>query len=297
MSDKKMHENEHDIDESLVKQLLSTQFPQWAKLPISQVKSDGTVHAIYRLGSDMCVRLPRIPEVDHQIENEQRWLPQLAPLLPLAIPVPLGKGNPHENYPWHWSVYRWLEGENTFIEPIEDLKQAAIDLAQFLNALHLISPIGGPLSQRSGPLATQDSETRDAIKSLHGVVDTDVITAIWEECLKAPVWDKPPVWIHGDLLPANLLSHHDRLSAIIDFGLFGIGDPACDLIPAWSTFTASTRDIFRSALAIDDATWMRGRGWALSIGLIILPYYKNTNLGLYAVGERMVREVLADSSF
>lgn len=294
MSDQKMHDNEHDISLPLVRELLSAQFPQWATLPLTKVASDGTVNAIYRLGSDMCVRLPRIPEVDEQIANEQQWLPQLAPLLPLAIPTPLGKGIPQANYPWHWSVYRWLDGNNTFMTPIHNLQQAAIDLAQFLKALHLIPTTGAPFSTRSGPLSSQNNDVIAAIKSLYGMIDTKRITYIWEECLRVPLWHKPPVWMHGDLLPANLLTHQDRLTAVIDFGLFGIGDPACDLIPAWSTFTAETRDIFRSTLAIDDATWIRGRGWALSIGLIILPYYKQTNPGLYAVGERMITEVLAE---
>ncbi len=295
MSNQKMHENEHKIDESLVRQLLFEQFPEWSDLPILHVRSDGTINAIFRLGSDMCVRLPRIPEVDHQIEIEQQWLPQLAPHLPLDIPVPLGKGNPTEYYPWHWSVYRWLEGKNIFIEPISDLDQAAIDLAQFINALHQISPSVELTSQRCGPLITQDVETREAIQALQGDIDTVSVTKIWEQCLNTPLWNKPPVWIHGDLLPANLLAHHGRLSAVIDFGLFGIGDPACDLIPAWCLFDTGAREVFRSTLKVDDATWNRGRGWALSIGLIILPYYKHTNLGLYAVGKRMLDEVLAES--
>jgi aminoglycoside phosphotransferase (APT) family kinase protein len=294
MSSEKMHENEHKIDESLVRRLLLEQFPEWAELPLSHVKTDGTVNAIFRLGSDMCVRLPRIPDVDHQIEVEQQWLPKLAPHLPLEIPIPLEKGNPTEHYPWHWSVYRWLEGKNAYIAPIDDLDQAAIVLAQFINALHQISPPVGLTSQRCGPLATQDAETREAIHSLREDIDTVKMTKIWEECLNTPLWDKPPVWIHGDLLPANLLAHHGRLRAVIDFGLFGVGDPACDLIPAWGLFDKGSREVFQSTLGIDDATWKRGRGWALSIGLIILPYYKQTNLGLYAVGKRMVHEVLAE---
>lgn len=290
-----MHENELAIDEPLVRQLLNAQFPQWAHLPLKRVKSAGTDNAIYRLGTDMCVRLPRIAGLDVHIETEHRWLPQLAPLLPLAIPIPLAKGTPTENYPWHWSIYRWLEGENAFIAHIVDLQQAAIDLAQFLLTLQQIDSAGGPPSRRGVPLSTQDNQTRRAIESLHGIIDTEVITEIWEECLKAPVWDKPPVWTHGDLLPTNLLVQHGRLRGVIDFDFLGIGDPACDLIVAWSVFSRGSREIFRATLKIDDAMWLRGRGWALSIALIILPYYQSSNPGLVAVAKRMINEILADS--
>lgn len=290
-----MHEHEAEINETLVRHLLNEQFPQWAKLPIKQVQSDGTVNAIYRLGTEMCVRLPRISEVDHQIETEQIWLPKLAPTLPIAIPVPLGKGIPSSNYPYHWSVYSWLEGKNMAIEKDVDLSQAAIDLAGFLNALHKIDPSDGPTSYRGMPLAVQDSEVREAIRSLRRTIDTERATRLWEGSLQIPIWDRAPVWIHGDLLPANILVNHGRLSGIIDFGSLGIGDPACDLIPAWSILSSDTRDLFRSRLAIDDATWKRGRGWALSIALIILPYYQHTNPGLVAVANRMLNEIFSEN--
>ncbi|MGC2310926.1 MAG: aminoglycoside phosphotransferase family protein [Candidatus Babeliaceae bacterium] len=292
---KKMHDDEVNIDLTLVKELLSAQFPQWATLPIEPIQSIGTDNAIYRLGRDMCIRLPRIPGADKHIETEQRWLPKFAPILPLAIPVFLGKGNPHGNYPWHWSIYRWIEGENACTKTIIDQHQAAIDLAQFLIALQKIDPTGGPTSRRGIPLVTQDNEVRSAIKSLHGIIDTQAVTAKWEQCLQAPVWDKLPVWIHGDLLPANLLVQHGRLSGVIDFDSLGIGDPACDLIPAWSVFSSDVRDIFRTKLAVDDATWIRGCGWGLSIALIIIPYYQNSNLGLVSIAKQMIKEILNDS--
>lgn len=289
-----MHDNEIVIDVLLVRQLLSAQFPQWADLSISPVQSVGTDNAIYHLGTDMCVRLPRIANAAELIEKEQRWLPQLAQKLPLATPVLLGKGIPDENYPWHWSIYQWLEGEDASIRQITDLNQDAIDLAHFLIALQKIDTTDGPPSRRGVPLAMQDNATRSALQSLDGVIDTDLATAVWQECLQASVWDKPPVWTHGDLLPANLLIQNGLLSAVIDFGCLGIGDPACDLIVAWSFFSSESREIFRDALGVDDATWRRGRGWALSIGLIILPYYKDTNPGLVAVGKRMIHEILAE---
>ncbi len=159
----KMHENEVEIDEFLVRELLKEQFPQWATLPIKSVQSIGTDNAIYKLGTNMCIRLPRISDASKHSEIEQRWLPQFARMLPLAIPVLLGKGIPNENYPWHWSIYRWLDGENACIEPLIDQHQAAIDLAEFIIALQHIDSAGGPISRRGVPLETQDSSVRNAI--------------------------------------------------------------------------------------------------------------------------------------
>ncbi len=291
-----MHENEISIDTQLIRQLLIEQFPQYSEHPIKRIKSDGTDNAIFRLGSDLCIRLPRIREADKQIILEQQWLPKLAPSLPLAIPTLIGKGVPHNNYPSHWSIYRWLEGPDAFTEHDIDLNQTAIDLAHFILALQKISTVGAPLSRRGVPLIEQNAAAQQAIESLKNDLDTHTITRIWEDCLQAHAWDKPPVWTHGDLLPANLLIQQRRLSAVIDFGLMGIGDPACDLIPAWSLLTSESRALFRETLGVDDATWMRGRGWALSIALIIIPYYKNTNPGLVAVANRIINEILINDN-
>lgn len=290
----KMHVAEVETDVSLVSRLLVAQFPQWADLPIEPVNSAGTDNAIYRLGDDMAVRLPRIHWATGQADKEHLWLPRLAPHLPLAIPVPLAKGIPGEGYPWHWSVYRWLEGENATIERVTDLRQAARDLAQFIAAMQRIDLAGGPPSNRGVPLEARDSFTREAIASLHGMIDTDAVTAAWEAALQVPEWQGPPVWIHGDLQGGNLLMNGGRISAAIDFGCLGIGDPACELSVAWNFLSAETREVFRAELPVDDATWARGRGWALSIGLIALPYYKITNPVLANISRRAIAEVLAD---
>jgi aminoglycoside phosphotransferase (APT) family kinase protein len=188
----------------------------------------------------------------------------------------LAKGIPGENYPWHWSVYRWLEGESAAIERIANPCQAAMELAQFIAALQRIDPASGPPpgvhnSFRGVPLATRDTVTRTAISALRGTVDVAAATSAWDAALQASAWNDAPVWIHGDLQPGNLLAQHGRLSAVIDFGCLGVGDPACDLIVAWNLLSAQSRDVFRTALQVDNATWARGRGWALSIGLITLP--------------------------
>ena len=302
MSAGKMHTDEVHTDVSLVSRLLAAQFPRWADLPVKSVLSAGTDNALYRLGDDMVVRLPRIHWAAGKVDKEQRWLPKLAPLLPLAIPVPLAKGTPGEGYPWYWSVYRWLEGENATIERIADPCQAATDLAQFIAALQRIDPSGGPPpgahnSFRGAPLAERDAPTRAAIASLEGMpgtLDLDAATAAWEAALRAPAWRGPLVWIHGDLQSGNLLARQGRLSAVIDFGCLGVGEPAMDLTVAWTLFAGKARDVFRAALAVDDATWARGRGWALSFGLIALPYYHSTNPVLAGIYRYAIDEVLAD---
>jgi aminoglycoside phosphotransferase (APT) family kinase protein len=295
----KMHVDEVNTSVSLVVRLLTAQFPHWADLPISPVRSAGTDNALYRLGKDMVVRLPRIHWATGQVEKEQRWLPRLAPLLPLAIPLPLAKGEPGEGYPWHWSVYRWLEGEDATKERIADPRQAATDLAQFIAALQRIDATGGPPpgpynSSRGVPLAMRDARTRDAISSLQGRLDTGAVTAVWKTAIAAPVWYGQPVWLHGDLQAGNLLVVKGRLGAVIDFGCLGVGDPACDVMAAWMFLSAETRDVFRAVLQVDDATWTRGRGWALSVGLIALPYYQSTNPILASIARRAIDQVLAD---
>ena len=289
-----MHANEVDIDVALVRRLVATQFPQLTDLPIEPVQSAGTDNAIYRLGDELALRLPRIPSATGQVEKEHRWLPRLAPLLPLAVPLPFARGTPGGGYPFPWSVSRWLEGVTATRQRVTDLRQAATDLAGFISALQRIDPTDGPKSSRGAPLAVRDERTRAAIAALHGKLDTDAVTAAWDAALQAPAWHGPPVWTHGDLYDGNLLVERGRLSGVIDFDVLGVGDPACDLIVAWSLFSSETRDVFRAALAVDDATWARGRGWALSVALIALPYYETTNPVMVDNARHRVDEVLAD---
>ena len=299
MAAKKMHANEVTTDVDLVRRLLAGQFPQWANLPIRSVPSAGTDNALYRLGDDLVVRMPRIHWATGQIEMERRLLPYLAPHLPLAIPAPLAVGEPAEGFPWRWSIYRWLEGDNATLDRLADPGQAARDLAHFIHALQAVDPTGGPQPApetlgRGVPLATRDARTREAIASLDGMIDTRAATAAWEAALVAPVWQGPPVWLHGDLQSGNLLAVDGRVTAVIDFGAMAIGDPACDLMVAWNLFTARSRAAFREAIGVDDATWARGRGWGLSPALIALPYYRETNPGLAAIARHAIAEVLTE---
>ncbi len=287
-----MHKNEFPIDETLVDQLIKAQFPKWADLSLKLVPSIGTDNALYRLGSDMLVRLPRINWAVETVDKEFSWLPKIAPFLPLSIPTPLAKGNPSKEYPYPWSIYRWIEGSNPLMGEIsESLVQ---ELITFIQALHKIDLPNGPLCNRGIPLQQRDRETREAISKLEGMIDTQTVTTIWEDALKASQWVGPPVWMHGDLSPGNMLVKNGKLIAVIDFGNLGIGDPACDLIIAWNLLPAPMRDVFRDGLGVDKATWERGRGWALSVALIQLPYYKETNPILANHAKKVIEELVQE---
>jgi aminoglycoside phosphotransferase (APT) family kinase protein len=290
----KMHADEVETSVSLVRRLLLAQFPRWADLPIARVPSAGTDNALYRLGDDMVARLPRIYWAADNVDKEEQWLPRLASHLPLPVPLPVARGVPGEGYPWYWSIYRWLDGENALVEPFADPVQAVAEIARFIIALRQIDPAGGPPATRGVPLAERDAPTRAAIAELHGMLDTSAVTAAWEAALQAPAWDGPPTWLHGDLTPVNLLVRQGQLCAIIDWGGVGVGDPACDGMVAWSLLSADMRPVFRAALAADNAMWARGRGWALSFGLIALPYYQHTNPVLAGIARCTINEVLAD---
>ncbi len=297
-----MHADELEIDASLVGRLLAAQFPQWAALPIRRVPAWGTDNALYRLGDDMVARMPRRERTVVTLEKERRWLPKLAPLLPLPVPVPLADGMPAEGYPFEWSVYRWLRGEDATVQPVTDPSRLATELAQFVAALQQIDATNGPPPGehnffRGEPLAARDAATRAAIVSLRASIDVDTVTELWESALRSPEWGHAPVWIHGDLDSRNLLVDEGRLSAVIDWGSLGVGDPACDVMVAWKVLSADTRDVFRTALSVDESTWARARGWALSQALGALSYYTlETNPVLVLEAQRWLAEVLADDA-
>jgi aminoglycoside phosphotransferase (APT) family kinase protein len=291
----KMHADEFEIDTALVRQLLRAQQPQWADLPLARVRSSGTDNAIFRLGRDMAVRIPRIHWAVDAIEKERRWLPVLAPDLPLAVSVPLAEGEPGEGYPWPWSVYSWLDGDDAFDCPPSDLSQAAKDVAGFVFALRAIDPTGGPTPRpgnRGTSLLSLDEPMREVITAAADLIDARAVTATWRRALRAPEWDRPPVWFHGDIASGNLLVQGGRIRAVIDFGVLGVGDPACDLIVAWEMFDADSRQTLRAELDVDDASWGRGRGWALSTAMFALPYYLHTNPVMVAQARRKIAAVL-----
>jgi aminoglycoside phosphotransferase (APT) family kinase protein len=281
-----MHADEVATDAGLVRRLLCDQFPRWGGLPIELVDSYGTDHDIYRLGDDLAARLPRIGWAVEQAQLEATWLPRLAPHLPLAIPVPQALGSPGHGYPFQWSVCTWLPGHSAS-DGTDDLEQAAIDLAGFVATLRRIDVTGAPPpSGRGRPLGRRDADVRRAIAELGDRIDGAAALRSWEESLDAEPWAGPDVWLHGDLLPGNLLVLDGRLSGVIDFGTLTIGDPACDLLPAWNLFAGRSREIYRHELQVDEAMWLRGRGWALGQALVALPYYWDSN-------PRMVRQASA----
>lgn len=263
-----------DIDVALVRRLIDQQFSEWQDLSIQKIEPGGWDNRTFRLGSDLIVRLPSHAAYTAQVAKEQCWLPRLAGHLPVAIPMPVAKGMPTYEYPWHWSVYRWIAGQTARVAKIPDLPAFAVDLAQFLTALQRLDVSGGPPPgphnfYRGGSLNTYDEETRQALRDLEHHIDTKAATAVWEAALHG-TWTRPPVWVHGDIHPTNLLVKGGHLNAVIDFGCLGVGDPACDLAIAWTFFTGKARDEFCRHLLADEGTWARARGWALWKAVITL---------------------------
>jgi len=290
--------NNVTIDISLVHKLISEQFPQWSNLPITPVKNGGWDNRTFHLGEHMSLRLPSSAEYAPKVKIEQYWLPKLAPHLPLVIPTPLAMGNPTEYYPFHWSVYHWIEGETASVEQITNLNEVAVDLAHFLVALQKIDPTDGPASgqhnfYRGGSLKMYDAETQQATAQLGHRIDTPLIKEIWNLAL-ASIWNNPPVWIHGDIAPTNLLVKNGKLIAVIDFGGLGIGDPACDFAIAWTFFKNESRHAFRTALATDDETWNRARGWALWKALITYAQLPGTNSAEKESSKKIIDEIVTD---
>jgi aminoglycoside phosphotransferase (APT) family kinase protein len=284
-----MHTDELDLDEALVSRLLAAQFPQWAALPLSRVEPAGTVNAIFRLGDVLALRLPRRKGPTEPGGKELDWLPTLAPLLPLEIPVPVTQGRPSADYPWFWDVYTWIDGETTRLEEIDAI-QAARDLAALVAAMQQVDPAGAPPG-RGIPLAERDPEFRHWLARFDG----DPAAAVeWERALAAPPWDGPPVWHHGDLDARNWLVRDGRICAVIDWGSMGVGDPACDVMVAWKLHSLEARDAFREALPTDGATWERARGWAVSQAVAALSYYTpENNPTLYREAESWLELVLS----
>lgn len=285
-----MHPDEFRLDTELVRGLISRQFPAWEDLPIEFV-AQGTVNAMYRLGDDMVVRLPFVERGAAGIEREATWLPRLAPQLTARIPAVLGIGRPDADYPCPWLVLNWLKGQHPVPDRLDDADGLAVDLAGFISELRRLETHGAPKGYRGGPLTALDEPVRECLGQLVDLVDVAALTATWEESLAAPAWPGEPVWLHCDLLVGNVLVDGGRLSGILDFAAAGIGDPACDLMVAWSILPSASRAVLRQALHTDDASWARGRGWALSQAAIALPYYRDSNPSMATGSLRILREL------
>jgi aminoglycoside phosphotransferase (APT) family kinase protein len=263
-----------DITPGVAARLVAAQFPQWADLAVVPVALNGWDNTTFRLGDELSVRLPSADAYVPQIEKEHRWLPVLARELPLPIPEPVALGEPGVGFPRAWSIYRWIDGDPASVAPIEGIAGFAADLAGFLAALYAVDASDGPPAGahsffRGGPLNTYDAQSRESIERLADEIDTKAATEVWDAAL-ASTWDHSPVWVHGDVVESNLLVAEGRLRAVIDFGCAAVGDPACDLMMAWTSFDDESARLFRGGLPVDDATWARGRGWTLWKALITL---------------------------
>jgi aminoglycoside phosphotransferase (APT) family kinase protein len=286
------------IDAALVKRLVAAQFPQWRDLPVGPVEVDGWDNRTYRVGDTLTARLPTAPGYVPAVAKENEWLPRLAPSLPFAVPPIMGEGVPGEGYPFPWSVRGWLDGETAAPERIDDMAQFALSVAEFILALQRCDTTGGPLAgehswYRGASLTYYDEETRRCLAALEGRVDTDGAEAVWEAALAAR-WHGTPVWFHGDIAPGNLLVADGKLTAVIDFGTSGVGDPACDLVIAWGMFSGESREAFRRAVGQDEGMWARARGWLLWKCLLTLTEHIDTDPERAAIDRRLIAEVLSD---
>jgi aminoglycoside phosphotransferase (APT) family kinase protein len=273
----RLHDDEVPIDERTVRALLAAQVPGLADGSLARVPSSGTDNAMYRLGADLVVRLPVHEPSVRALVRERRWLPVLAPHLPLAVPEVVFAGEPGEGFPFPWSIHRWLPGTDATQAPPDDRHAAAGAIAGFVLALQAVDPEGGPRSFRAESLRDRDPFVRHSIDAVADEYDVAVLTAEWEAALALPERAAPPVWIHADLHGANLLTTGGRIASVIDFGSAGLGDPAVEVLAAWDPFLEGARATYREALGVDDATWARGRGWAVSCAVNALGYYRVTN--------------------
>jgi aminoglycoside phosphotransferase (APT) family kinase protein len=287
---KRMHHDELEIDEALVHRLIIEQFPRWAGLLLRRVQPDGTVNAVFRLGHELSVRLARREGPTEPGGKESEWLPRLAPLLPLEVPVPVAQGRPTEEYPWFWDVHTWVEGETMPVDETDTI-QAAHDLAVFVAALQRLDPTDAPPG-RGVPLTKLDKGFQHWLARFPG---DPAVSEEWERALAVPPWDDRPVWHHGDLDVRNWLVRDGRISGVIDWGGMGVGDPAADVMVAWKLHSAAARDAFREALPTDDATWARARGWVVRQAVAALAYYTpENNPVLYREAENWLELVLSE---
>jgi aminoglycoside phosphotransferase (APT) family kinase protein len=285
---------EIDIDETLVRRLLAQQHPDLAQLTLAPLAS-GWDNAIYRLGDELTVRLPRRQLGAVLVEHEQRFLPRLAPALPLPVPVPVRVGRATPYYPWSWSVCPWFPGSIAAGSTIDDPHRAAVALGAFVAALHVPATPDAPANPFRGiPLDDRAERFAEDLVRLGTSVDAPALRSCWDELRATPRWSGPRLWLHGDLHAANVLVHRGRISAVLDFGDITAGDPACDLAIAWQLFAPAARASFRAAAGIDDDTWTRARGWALAFGVVYLANSADNPVFL-RLGHRVLDAALHDT--
>jgi aminoglycoside phosphotransferase (APT) family kinase protein len=270
----RMHKDEVKVDAELVRSLLSAQMPELSHLPLVAVEPWGTDNAIWRLGADLVIRLPRIHWAAAQVEFEAHWMPRLAPSLSVTIPEPVAMGEPSRDYPYQWAVHRWIPGEGAVLERMADPVAFALELAEVIRQLQGVSTDSAPpATNRARPLAEYDKATRSMIDGARDLIGAPAALEVWEEALAAPPYQGPPVWVQGDL-EGNCLIQDGQLSGIVDWGSACAGDPCVDVQVVWSPlFNEDSRKAFLGALEVDDATLARSRGAAIHQACGALPYY------------------------
>lgn len=296
-SSRQAQSEEVATDVALVRRLVASQFPTLAAFVVDRLATTSTDNDIYRLGPDMAVRLPRRASAEAPLNKEHEWLPRLAPWLNVAVSLPIAKGVPESEYPYRWSIVRWIEGD---LPPLQVNDPAlARDVAKFVLALQAIDASSGPVPGahnfwRGVPLVARDASMRERFDWLSDLPDISVIRSVWDAALNLPAWDEAPVWTHGDLHRGNLLIRDGRLAGVLDWSALAVGDPAGDFGLAWSLLGADARATYRETTAADDATWARGRAWALIEGVLALSYYRGRHDVLAQAGRRIIDAVLAD---
>lgn len=283
-----------------VQNLIKEQFPQWADLPIIAVEPGGWDNKTFRLGNEMLIRMPSAACYAEKVSKEQELLPILAKQLSIPIPEPIALGKPSADYPFPWSIYRWIEGSNADTLKPEELPQFAHDAAQFLNALRTADTTGGlaPGTHnffRGAHVSVYDADARQALQKLRGIIDVDYAASAWEKALSS-TWQHPTVWVHGDFSPGNILVKDGKLTAVIDFGGTAIGDPACDLVIAWTFLDKQSSEMFKSTIDLDDDTWARARGWALWKAMITLADIEDKGAAEAEKQKQIINAILNDST-
>lgn len=287
--------DEVEITEDLVRSLLLAQHPDLADRSLARVDA-GWDNVTFRLGTDLVVRLPRRALAAPLIRHEQRWLPHLAPTLPLPVPTPVRVGAPTDRYPWAWSVTPWFPGRPASLDPPLDWDETAASLGRFLTALHQPAPPDAPSNPYRGmPLADRDEITLARVHGLDGEIAAAEVLACWSRHVHIPRWTGPPRWLHGDLHPANVIVDGGAISAVIDFGDITAGDPATDLAIAWMLLPPSARPRLRAASGVDPDTWARGRGWALTLALAYVTS-PHSSPDFIRLGHATIAAVLADEA-
>ena len=299
MTERRVHPDQLPSNPALVRQLITSQFPQWSHLPITPVLSNGTENAIYRLGEKLAIRLPLRPVDDYQIRKLHTWLPYLSPQLPLKVPLIRALGEPIDEFRAPWAIVDWLEGDEVSYATLQDPVEAAETLATFCRTLIQLNPADGPAPGRHNfirgvPLIDRHEMTCSSIERCSPHFDTTELKAAWEKDLNAPVWHRTPTWLHGDIAPDNLLQVNGKLTAVIDWGGLAVGDPATEFLPAWNLFRGQSRQVYRETMDLDDATWYRGRALALSTAVVSMPYYMNTIPERALKSKLIIEDILSD---